>query len=291
MILITGAAGKTGQAVIQALVERNAPVRAFVYRPEQVARVKGMGVQDVVVGDMVDDAAFTLAAQGVRAMYHICSNMNPEEVRIVRIALGAARTAGVRHFVYHSVLHPQTEKMPHHWQKMRSEELIFESGLDFTILQPVAYMQNVHAGWQAIVEQGVYRVPYPVNTRLAMVDLRDVAAVAAAVLTEPGHVGATYELAGPDVLTQTEVAGILSESLGRPVRAERIPLDEWTESARQAGLADYQTETLVKMFRYYEQFGFRGNANVLGWLLKRPPTPFRAFVERTVGHKMNDVEW
>ncbi len=290
MILITGAAGKTGQAVIQALVERNAPVRAFVYRPEQVARVKGLGLQDVVVGDMVDDAAFILAAQGVRAMYHICSNMNPEEVRIVRIALGAARAAGVRHFVYHSVLHPQMEKMPHHWQKMRSEELIFESGLDFTILQPVAYMQNVHTGWQAIVEQGVYRVPYPLNTRLGMVDLRDVAAVAATVLTEPGHVGATYELAGPDVLTQTEVAGILSESLGRPVRAEQIPLDEWTEIARQAGLADYPTETLLKMFRYYEQFGFRGNANVLGWLLKRPPTPFRAFVERTVGHKMNGVE-
>lgn len=281
MILVTGAAGKTGQAVIRALVERKAAVRAFVYRAEQAALVKELGAQEVVVGPMQVESVYRQAAAGVTAVYHICPNMNPAEVELGRIALQAARAAGVSHFVYHSVLHPQTEKMPHHWHKLRVEELLFESGLDFTILQPAAYMQNILAGWQMIVSQGLYRVPYPVGTRLGLVDLEDVAAVAATILTGPeAHAGASYELAGPETLSQSEVAAVLSQSLGRPVRAEEIPLDEWAAGARAAGLDDYQVETLVKMFRYYRQFGLWGNSQVLGWLLQRPPTSLRAFIER-----------
>lgn len=280
MILVTGAAGKTGQAVIRALVARRASVRAFVYRSEQTGLVEALGVQEVVVGDMRNQAVYRQAAEGAGAVYHICPNMNPDEVAIGRIAIESARAAGVQHFVYHSVLHPQTEAMPHHWHKLRVEEMLFESGLDFTILQPAAYMQNILAGWTTIVEQGVYRLPYPVETRLGMVDLEDVAAAVAIVLTEPGHNGATYELAGPDVLTQTEMAAILSQCLNRPVRAEQIPLTEWTERARAAGLGPYQVETLVKMFRYYEQYGLWGNSKVLGWLLKRPPMGFHQFVNR-----------
>jgi uncharacterized protein YbjT (DUF2867 family) len=170
--------------------------------------------------------------------------------------------------------------MPHHWHKLRVEELLFESGLAWTILQPAAYMQNVLTAWTAMVTQGVYRVPYPVETRLGMVDLEDVAKVAAMVLTQPGHTDAIYELAGPEMLSQTEVAEILSHSLGRPVRAEEIPLDEWAKNAQAGGLGDYQVETLLKMFRYYAEYGFAGNPQVLGWLLGRPPTSFRAFVER-----------
>lgn len=284
MILVTGAAGKTGQAVVRALVERGAAVRAFVYRPEQTALVEALGAQEAIAGDMQDEAAYRQAASGIRALYHVCSNMNPQEEAIGRIALAAAQASGVEHFVYHSVLHPQTEAMPHHWHKLRVEERLLESGLAYTIVQPAAYMQNILAGWPAIIEQGVYRVPYPVTTRLSMVDLDDVAAAVAIVLTEPGHAGAIYELAGPDALTQTEVAEVLSAGLGRPVHAEQIPIVEWTANARAAGLGDYQIETLIKMFRYYEQYGFWGSSNVLGWLLGRPPVGFRAFVERVLGH-------
>jgi uncharacterized protein YbjT (DUF2867 family) len=158
--------------------------------------------------------------------------------------------------------------------------MLLESGLAWTILQPAAYMQNILAGWTAIVEQGVYRVPYSVGTRLGMVDLEDVATVAAIVLTEPGHFGAIYELVSLEVLTQTEVAAVLSECLGRPVQAEEIPLDEWAKNAQAAGLGAYQVESLLKMFRYYAEYHFWGNAQALGWLLGRPPTGFRAFVER-----------
>jgi NAD(P)H dehydrogenase (quinone) len=281
MILVTGAAGKTGRAIIQALSAKGRVVRALVRRPEQVQPVEELGAQEALVGDMRLPETLERAVRGVAAIYHICPNMSPDEVGIGQAAIAAARAAGLERFVYHSVLHPQTEAMPHHWLKLRVEERLFESGLAYTILQPAAYMQNVLAHWDQIVEQGVYPVPYAIETRLGMVDLDDVAAAAATVLTEPGYAGATYELAGTEALSQIEVAGILERHLRRPVRAETVPVADWERGARSAGLDNYQIDTLLKMFRYYELYGFWGNAHVLEWLLRRPATTFAAFVART----------
>jgi uncharacterized protein YbjT (DUF2867 family) len=283
MILVTGAAGKTGRAIIRALARRGEAVRALVYRHEQTRLVEQAGARQVVVGDMRTQTTVDQAIQGVQAVYHICPNLSPDEVSIGEIAITAAQRAEVRHFVYHSVLHPQVEAMPHHWQKLRVEERLFESGLPYTILQPAAYMQNVLASWDQVVEQGIYPVPYAVETRLGMVDLEDVAEAAATVLTEPEHVGAIYELAGAEVLSQAQLVSILAQQLGRPVRAECVPLDVWEHRAREAGLGDYQVEALTKMFRYYEQSGFWGNPRILSWLLGRPPTAFAVFVRRSMG--------
>lgn len=280
MILVTGAAGKTGRAVVEALVARGQVVRGLVRREEQGDGLKRLGARDVVVGDMRDQGAVDRAAEGVRAVYHLAPNLHPEERAIGRVVLAAAQAAGVEHFVFHSVLHPQTEAMPHHWQKLRVEEALFVSGVPYTILQPAAYMQNVWAYREAIRERGVYPVPYAVATRLSMVDLQDVAEAAALVLTEPGHAGATYELCGPEILSQTEIAATLSQHLGRPVRVEPVPAEVWKARALASGLGDYQVETLVKMFQYYEQHGFWGSPRVLAWLLGRAPTSFAAFVER-----------
>ena len=282
MILVTGAAGKTGRAIIRALVARGQTVRALVHRDEQAQLVRSLGAQEAVVGDMRDEDTLRRAAGGVRAVYHICPNVSPDEVPIGRAAIAAAQDAGVERFVFHSVLHPQTETMTHHWNKLRVEEALFESRMPYTILQPASYMQNVLAGWQAIVEHGVYAVPYSVETRMSMVDLEEVAQAAAVVLTEPGHLGATYELAGPDVLTQTQVAEILSKQLRRPVRAEQVTIEAWTRQAQASGMRAYQIETLVKMFRYYDRYGFWGNPRALGHLIGRAPTKFETFIERTM---------
>ncbi len=282
MILVTGAAGKTGRAVLRALSGHGELVRALVHRADHVRLVEDLGAREAVIGDMRAGPALGQAMRGARAVYHICPNVSPDEVTIGRAVIAAARTAGVEHVVYHSVLHPQTEAMPHHWQKLRVEEALFESGLACTILQPCTYMQNVLAGWRTIVEDGVYAVPYPVETRLSLVDLDDVAEAARAVLTEPGHVAATYELAGPEALTQTEVADRVSRQLGRPVRAERMAVEAWVDRARGAGMGAYQVETLVKMFRYYERFGLCGNPRILSQVIGRPPGTFEAFVERRV---------
>lgn len=283
MILVTGAAGKTGRAVLRALARRGAQTRALVHREEQVATARDAGATDVVVGDMEDPHLLARAMEGIESVYHICPNMHPREEGIGRLMLEAAQAAGIRHFVYHSVLHPQTEKMPHHWHKLRVEERIFESGIPFTILQPAAYMQNLLAYWPIIVNEGVYRVPYGGKTRMSLVDLEDVADAAAIVLTEAGHEGAIYELVGPEVLTQHQVAQALGQALGREVRFERLPLEEWEQAARARGLSEYAVDTLKRMFLYYDAYGFWGNPNVLRWLLGRHPTSLAAFARRVKG--------
>jgi uncharacterized protein YbjT (DUF2867 family) len=282
MILITGASGKTGKAIVNALALKREPIRVFVHHPDQARAVVTLGAEQAVVGDLRDEEAVRRAMEGVRSVYHICPNVHPDEITIGQIAIASARWAGVAHFVYHSVLHSQSELMPHHGNKLQVEEMLFQSGLPYTILQPTVYMQNVLAGWQHMIELGVYAVPYPLETRLSLVDLEDVAEAAANVLTELGHTRATYELVGTRALAQVEVAETLTTCLGRPVRAERLNLEAWREEALASGMGDYQVDTLVKMFQYYAQYGLYGNSNILGWLIRRAPTNFMAFVERTM---------
>lgn len=278
MILVTGAGGKTGLAVINALAARGERVRGLVYRDSQASRVTMAGAYETITADMGDLHAFISASRGAKSIYHIAPNVSPNEVVYGSNALAAAITANVEHFVFHSVLHPQVEEMPHHLAKLRVEELIFQSGLPFTIMQPTAYMQNTLAQWGTVEKEGLFRVPYRVNARLSLVDLHDAADAGARVLTEPDHQGATYELCGPDAFSQDEVALAFSEVLQIPVRAVQLPLDEWEKDARSRGMGDYAIDTLKKMFNYYERYSMTGNANVLNWLLKRKPTSFNEFL-------------
>jgi uncharacterized protein YbjT (DUF2867 family) len=293
MILVTGAGGKTGRALIKSLSKVES-VCAFVHREEHVPVLKSLGAGKVIVGDLLDGTAIRSAMQGARSVYHICPNMSPDETVIGNLVIGAAREAGVEHFVYHSVLHPQTERMNHHWQKLRVEEMIFESGLPFTILQPAPYMQNLLANWKSIVEEGILRVPYSVSAKFSFIDLDDLAEAAKIVLTEPGHKNAIYELAGTLPMSHVEVAEILGRVLKRSVRAEREEIGAWrlraepfafaqgklreAQSKRAPGMSEYAIENLIRMFEYYDQWGLAGNTNVLRWLLKREPRSLEAFI-------------
>ncbi|MCK6585186.1 MAG: NmrA family NAD(P)-binding protein [Anaerolineales bacterium] len=278
MILVTGAGGKTGKAIIKSLSNNQEDIYAFVHRQDQVAEIKLSGGEKIIVGDLRDESAIRSAMGGVRAVYHICPNMSPEEDVIGRLVVGEAKKAGVEHFVYHSVLHPQIEVMNHHWQKMRVEEMLFESGIPFTVLQPAPYMQNLLAGWKNIVEEGVLRIPYSVEAKFSFLDLEDLAEVAKITLTEPGHINAIYELAGTSPTSHAEVAEIFSRVLNRPVRAEKEEIQDWRLRAK--GLNEYARENLVRMFEYYDQWGLAGNPNVLKWILKREPTSLESFAGR-----------
>jgi uncharacterized protein YbjT (DUF2867 family) len=216
--------------------------------------------------------------------------MSSSEATIGNLVIGEARKAGVEHFIYHSVLHPQTERMNHHWQKMRVEEMIFESGLPFTILQPAPYMQNLLASWKSIVEEGVLRVPYSVEAKFSFIDLEDLAEVAKIVLTESNHMNAIYELVGTPPMSHVEVAEICSKVLHRHVRAEKEEIRDWkhrasialAKDARSAEREQYTLENLVRMFEYYDKWGLSGNPNALRWILKREPTSLESFVQRTL---------
>lgn len=280
MILVTGAGGKTGQAVIRALRARDTAVRGLVRRQSQMSLLESWGAE-AATGDMLSAADVRQAAEGVSAVYHIAPNMTRHERPMGRIAQEAAAAVGAK-FVYHSVLHPQTEAMPHHWHKMHVEENLLESGIPFTILQPAPYMQNLLAYEASMREEGTLMLPYPPETKLSLVDLADVAEAAAVVLTEPDHEGATYELVGTVPLTQQEVAQHFSQQLGREVRAFAQPLAQWETQARKSGLNGYTVDSLLRMFNYYAHHGLVGNPNVLTWLLGRRPTTFSQFLERVL---------
>ena len=282
MILVTGAGGKTGKAILNALLARGAPVRAFVRSAAHEAALKGTAVRDIVVGEMNDRHALDQATRGAEAIYHICPNVSPHEISFAKALINSATRAGVSRFVYHSVLHPQIEAMPHHWNKLRVEEMLFSSGLDVTILQPTAYMQNILAEWDRMVGSGIYRVPYPIETRLSLVDLNDVAEAAATALTNAGHSGATYELVGTRPLSQIEIAETFGMALKKAVRAETETIESWEQRVRAVGMDDYSRETLIRMFGAYARDGLTGNSNVLGWLLGRPPTSLADFAARIV---------
>jgi uncharacterized protein YbjT (DUF2867 family) len=158
MILVTGAAGKTGRAVISALIQRGFSVRALVHSRTQQEGFSSAREVEVVAGDLLSTNSIAKAVRGVEQIYHICPNVNPNELAIGKMMITAAKAEKVKLFVFHSVLHPQVEAMPHHWLKMRVEETLFTSHVPFTILQPGPYMQNILPELSAITEQGIYSV-------------------------------------------------------------------------------------------------------------------------------------
>jgi NAD(P)H dehydrogenase (quinone) len=278
MILVTGAAGKTGKAAIRALAARGEQVHAYVRRDTHVRDLHELGAIAVSVGALDDADAIAQAAKDARAVYHICPNVSACELRFARAVVEGVSRAGVIRFVFHSVLHPQIEAMPHHWEKMRVEEMLFASGLDVTVLQPTAYMQNLLVQWRTISTEGVYKIPYPATSRISLVDLDDVAEAAAIVLTNDAHIGASYELVGTPPLSQFEIARVIGQTTAKNIRIEAETSEEW--AARTTGLDDYQRETLSKMFRYYAQHGLIGNTRTLRWLLGRELTTLADFVRR-----------
>ena len=277
MILVTGAAGPTGLSVIAALAARGQAVRALAHRAEQREALLAAGAREVLLGDMIDAAAMREALGGVRALYHIPPGARPPEALVLMgdTLLQAAGEVGVALFVFHSVLHPQIEGLPHHRPKLLFEGRLLDSGLPFTVLQPTSYLQN----WTGRLGEEALYVPWGVEARLTMVDLEEVAEVAARVLTEPGHLNATYELCGGDV-TVGEIAREMSVVLGKQVRAQQIPVAAWQEMLQKFGRSAGEAALLGQMAQYYDSGRFRGNPQVLSWLLGRPPRTLAEVLRR-----------
>ena len=180
----------------------------------------------------------------------------------------------------YSVLHPLLSDVPHHDRKLQAERYLVDSGVTYTILQPGRYMQHLLPIWNAVQATGVHSMPFSTTSKFSLVDLADLAEACGRVMTEDGHAGATYQLAGPDALSQEDVAGILRELLSKPVRAQAKPLDQMRKEAEAAGMPAARIETMCLMNAHYDAHGLVGNPNVLSWILGRKPNDFATFVRR-----------
>lgn len=277
-VAVTGAAGKTGRAVIAAAVARGIEVRALVHRDGQADAVRSAGATDVHVGDQRDVATVTTLLRGTDAVYAIAPNLHPDEVVMGRALVAGARRAGVGRVVYHSVVNPQLTAMPHHADKARVEEVLLASRLPATILRPNAYHDNVLGHLDAIRSSGYWEVPYDPFARIASIALSDVADVAATVLAEPGHEHAAHDLSGPELFTPADGARVLSEVLGRVVLARR-----GDPEAMAGGVAAASRDRLRAMFACYDAMGSPGNPATATVLLGRPPTTFRDWARQVLG--------
>ena len=279
MILVFGAAGTCGSAVTRELASAGARVRAFVRNEERAASARAAGASDVAVGDLRHGESVERALQGATGVFYVGPRFVADEAFLGRLVVRLAARAGVERFVYQSALHSSVTELHHHVFKREVEEALYESELEYTILQPARFMHNIVPGWKKILGTGIYAEPFSADMPIADVDYQDVAAAAAIALTRPGYGRASFELCCDGMLNRRQRVALLGEVLGRPVASGEISVEAWLQAA---GITDpYERDARARMFNYYDRCGFRGgNALVLRSILGREPTGFRAFLER-----------
>jgi uncharacterized protein YbjT (DUF2867 family) len=242
-IAVVGASGKTGRAITASLRARDVSVT---------------GIGRAEWGDLGD------ALTGCAAVSVIGPNFHPDDPAYVAEVLAAAEAAGIRRVAYHSVAAPYAPAMPHHLGKARAEDVVRRSSFEWTLLQPCAYVQNLVPSLRS--GASVLEVPYAVDRPFGLVDLTDVAAATARILLEDGHVGATYELGGPALVTVADVAGEAGILLGRTIAAVRRDPADWA-AGPGAGLDVRERDGLLAMYDYYDRHGLPAGGRVLRHLL------------------------
>ena len=281
--LLTAANGKTGREVLMALATAGADVKVFVRDEGQWPALNELGAASYALGDMEDASTIDAALASCDRIIHIGPPMHPNEVEITSRFIKSARAHGVEQFIYYSVMHPLRRAVRHHRLKLDAEEELIESGLPYTIVQPIRYMQHLAMIWKKVLDTGVHSMPFNIDLKFNVADLRDLAEATAIVATQPGHLYATYELAGPEALSQRDMAAVISRVLGRVIRAEAVTLEQVEKNARAAGAGDDRVTQMLIMNEHYDRFGFRGNSNVLRWILGREPNTYENYVRRLAG--------
>jgi uncharacterized protein YbjT (DUF2867 family) len=283
MILVTAARGRTGRSVVAALGRAGHEVRAFDIADDVGQLVGERGAAEAVVGDLSNPDDVRQAIEGVRSVIHIGPPMHPREAEMGHGVVSAARRADVEHFVQFSVTHPQLEPLLNHQAKLAVERHVLMARLPFTILQPMHYMQNIDVA--RVVADGTLHQAYSLDTPLAHVDLEDVAEVAAAVVGNPEHHYATYELCGRDFHNARELAQIVSAQSGRDITARHVPFPGSADAGGTTEEEDHHHDAMFRLFDHYGRYGITGNPNVLSWLLGRPPTSFAEYVRRSLSSR------
>jgi uncharacterized protein YbjT (DUF2867 family) len=234
------------------------------------------------VGDLADPDFIAQAMQGVSSVYYVGPTLHPAEREMGIAMVDAAREAGIRHFVFSSVLHAITTDLIQHQIKRDVEEHLLSSGLEFTVLQPANYMLPLRM--KSVFEDGVFRLSWSLDKYQSMVDLDDITDVAALIFADPQrHAFATYELAGPGRFTGHQIGRILSEVLEREIKVERIDPEAFTRARLgncDPRVLEYQLRAARAIGARYSGHDFVGNSNVLSWLLGRSPTTFEEFVRK-----------
>ena len=278
MILVTGASGNAGAAVLAELRKHNAPVKAM-YRSQADVEKASPGTQ-AVIADFSDKPSLLRAFKGVNQLYLVCSPM-PQLVEFETNAVQAAKQSGVQHIVLNSALGAGDYPLSFPAWHRQVEDTLRASGLGYTILRPNSFMQNILAYMAPTIrQQGAFYAAMG-EAKDSFIDVGDIAAVAAKALLEPArHHNQIYELNGPEAVTHAELAIRISRIAGRTVQFVDIPEAAQRQSMLQLGMPAWQVDALLDLQRYYT--GGQGGSvdNLLKQLLGREPVRLDDFLER-----------
>jgi uncharacterized protein YbjT (DUF2867 family) len=248
IILVTGATGRQGGAVYQHLQEKVFKLRALVRDPNsnQARQLMGNG-QGVFQGSFDDPESVMRAMDGVYGVFSV-QPYSAKEIQQGVAIIEAAKRQGVSHFVYSSVGAADEETgIPHFESKIKVEEHLLSSGLQYTIVRPVFFMENWHRGFGASIRNGQLQQPLSPTTNLQMVAVDDIGAFAALAFEHPGKwKNRTFSLAG-DELSIQQIADAFSRVTARDVKYVQVSWDQFEKNMGRE---------LMVMYHWFEEKGF-----------------------------------
>jgi uncharacterized protein YbjT (DUF2867 family) len=271
MILVTGATGNVGSEAVRLLTGRRQPVRALVRSPGRT--------ENAVIGDFDRPETLDAAMAGIGTVLLVSPAVPAQEIAVID---SAARN-GVAHIVKVSSKASADSPVDRRRGQARIEEHLLASGLAYTLLRPNAYMQNLFALAPMVRQTGGF-VMSAGDGQVGMIDARDVAAAAAAIVAAPApHASKTYWLTGPDLVTYDDVAKALAGALGHPVDYRRIPPDEHREMMIRAGLPEPVATSNAQAFGLIAEGDAAWLSDDVESLTGRRPRDLRTFVADNVG--------
>jgi uncharacterized protein YbjT (DUF2867 family) len=229
------------------------------------------------VGDFDAPATLYPALAGVEKLF-VLSSVDPQQVQQQGKMIKAAQEVGIRHVVKLSAscAAPDSPSPIKRWH-YETEQQIIRSGIPYTFLRPNYYMQNTLKWVRTIRDQGLFYLPIE-DAIVSQVDVRDVAAVAAVVLSSNGHQGHAYEITGREALSFEDVADQFSQALGRPVRYVRTSFEEARRHMIESGMEEWLASAVTQTYRLMKGGGAAHVTDVVARLTGSEPISFREFV-------------
>lgn len=272
MIALTGATGQLGQFVVEALL-KSVPAKEIVAIVRNPAKAEALSKQGLIVrqGDYNDQAALTQALAGVEKLLLISSSEVGQRAAQHRNVINAAKAAGVKFIAYTSLLHADTSPLGLHVEHVETEKLLAESGIPFALLRNGWYSENYLASAPAALAHGVF-IGAAGEGKIASATCADYAAAAARVISEEGHAGKVYELAGDKAWTLSDLAALLGEASGKKVVYQNLSEADFAAALKGAGLPDGLAEMLADSDIGASKGGLFDDSQTLSKLIGRPTT-------------------
>jgi len=273
-ILVFGATGNTGSILVPKLLKSGQDVRIFVRDEEKANSLKNSGAE-VIVGDLDKSESIIPALKGVDKIYLLTWN-GPTQLQQVKNVINAVKDSGEKpHIIRHSMWGSENSRIIK--QGLQSEDIIKASGLPWTMLRPTFYMQNTMMAIQTIsADDSIYWDMK--DGKLGMIDVRDIADAAFAVITGEGHEGKSYILTGPKAISFNDVARTFSKVLNKEIKYINVPHEASKQAMVGMGLPEWIADGYVELSEGFSNNFANNDTKNVEMLTGHPARSFEKFV-------------